>query len=157
MNPPDATIGSFRRYRYSVPGLLLLAFGCSSSSTPIVVDQPLDKTHENLLHVGTAYRRFCGEQKKPPTGPQDLEPLLQEFGDPRQILVSPRDGQPFVICWGVDLTKPIPWAKSLPVLAYEKIGSGGSRWVLTTMRSIEQIDNGRFRSADFPPGQAPPG
>jgi len=153
----NAPIGSLLRQRLPFLGLCLVIVGCSSSSTPVVVDKPLDKTHENLLHIGAVYRQYCVEQKKPPTGPQDLEPMLKEFGDPQQILVSPRDGQPFVICWGVDLTQRLPWAKKMPVLAYEKLGAYGNRWVLTTMRSVEQVDHWSFRSSEFPPGHVPPG
>jgi hypothetical protein len=148
--------GNFRRRSVGL-FLCLTAVGCSSSSTPVVVDHPLDKTHENLLRIGTVYRRFCVEQKKPPAGPQDLAPALKEFGDPKEIFNSPRDGQPFVICWGVDLTQPVPWAKTRPVLAYEKLGANGNRWVLTTVRSIEQVDDASFRSSEFPPGHRPPG
>ena len=68
---------------------------------------------------------------------------------------SPRDGQPFVVCWGLDLTKPPSWAKSTPVLGYEKQGAGGSRYVLTAIRSVELMSDKEFHEASFPPGHNP--
>ena len=141
------------------PGRSILAYlvvvsatGCSSSPPP----RPLDATHSNLMFVGNAYMRFVSEKQRPPTAIKDLEPYLKEVGDVQKILASPRDGQPFVICWGVDLMKPLPWAKTLPVLAYEKVGAEGDRWVLTTVRSIERVKTEAFLKADFPPGHKPP-
>jgi hypothetical protein len=148
----DSDAPSYCRRGLSLLGIALVAVGCSSAAPE---HKPLDKTHENLMHVGTAYQQFCSENKRAPAGPADLEPKLKEFGDPKEILASPRDGQPFVVCWNVDLSKPVPWAKTFPVLAYEKIGAGGKRWVLTTLRSVEETDAAAFAKAEFPPGQAP--
>ena len=62
------------------------------------------------------------------------------------------DGQPLVVCWGVDLSKRPAWAKTTPVLAYEKQGADGNRYVLTVVRSVELLSDKDFRTASFPPG-----
>jgi hypothetical protein len=121
----------------------------------MVVEKPLDPTHGNLMRIGSAYVRHINEKKKPPQGPQDLRPFLADAGNPDEIFRSARDNEPLVICWGVDILKPISWAKSTPVLAYEKRGADGSRYVLTTVRSVELMPDAEFRQASFPPGHHP--
>src|SRR5208282_1970417 len=127
--------------------------GCSSD--PIVVDKPLDATVANLLKISAAYNYFCFKNRRPPSGPSDIRAALAEGGDADQILQSTRDGQPLVICWGVDVSKRPDWAKSTPVLAYEKQGVDGSRYVLTVVRSVALISDKDFREASFPPGHNP--
>jgi hypothetical protein len=129
--------------------------GCSDSSTPIRVDTPLDPTQDKLIKIGKAYRFFLEKQHKPPQSWADLKPILAASENADEPWRSPRDGQPLVICWGVDLSKKPDWAKSTPVLAYEKQGTAGSRFVLTTARSVELLADKEFQEASFPPGQVP--
>jgi hypothetical protein len=126
--------------------------GCSSSS-PTTVLARLDPTQEKLIKIKLAYSHFLSEKGTPPRSAEDLRPLLASGGDnPDDILRSSRDAQPFVICWGVDINAKLPWAKTVPVLAYEKEGVGGSRYVLTAVRSIGLMSEQEFREASFPPG-----
>jgi hypothetical protein len=139
--------------------LLLLAcfaaHGCSDSSTPISVDMPLDPTHERLMKIGGAYTLFTTRHKQPPKSWDDLRPILAESENADRPWSSDRDGQPLVVCWGVDVLKPSARAKATPVLAYEKQGAGGNRYVLTTVRSVELMSEKEFREASFPPGHIP--
>jgi hypothetical protein len=128
--------------------------GCPSS--PVVVNAPLDRSHENLMHIGTAYDRFTTRHAQAPTGVEQLRPFLKELGDPDELLRSPRDGEPYAICWGVDLRVRPKWATSTPVLAYEKRGADGKRYVLTTLRSVSLMTDQEFKQASFPPGHLPP-
>ncbi len=130
--------------------------GCSSGAR--VVSVPLDRTQENLLYIGQAYVRYLTEKKTPPANVEQLKPYLKQVGNPDEILRSPRDGEPYNICWGVDLSKPPTWAKekSTPVIAYERRGSGGQRYVLTTMRNAMPLSDEEFKQASFPPGHQPP-
>ncbi len=130
------------------------AIGCTPSE--VVVRAKLEPAHENLMHVGTAYYRFNTQYRKPPTGSADLKPLLKEFGNPDDLLRSPRDGEPYVICWGVNLLVPQPWVQSTGVLAYERRGAEGKRYVLTTVQSVVLMTEEEWRRADFPPGHQPP-
>ena len=144
-----------RRFLPLALGLCVGAPGCSCSSSPVFIVKPLDPAHAKLLNIGIAYWRFCTEQKRAPKGPADLEPLLAQLGKTGDPWRSPRDGQPFVVCWGVDLNKRLSWAKSTPVLGYEKEGAGGSRYVLTAIRSVELLSDKEFHEGSFPPGYDP--
>ena len=127
--------------------------GCSSS--PVTVQAPMDATQERLIKIKLAYSHFLSEKGVPPRSVEDIRPLLAAGGDnPDELLRSPRDGQPFEICWGVNINAPLPWAKTTPVLAYEKQGVDGSRWVLTAVRSVAPMTEEEFRGASFPPGHS---
>ena len=97
-----------------------------------------------------------------PSGEKELLPLLaaenSKEDTPEKLLTS-STGQPFVICYGLDPTADLTWAKSTPVLAYEQISSvqdgEGKRWVLTAMGSILRMPDAEFRRASFPPGHEP--
>jgi hypothetical protein len=135
-------------------GLVALAASCSNA--PVVVDKPLDATHEKLNKIRMAYSKFQATRNRAPQGPDDIRPLLAESGNADDLLRSARDGQPFVVCWGVDLTQPPTWAKSTAILAYEKQGVEGKRYVLTFARSVELMSDKEFSEASFPPGHKPP-
>lgn len=128
--------------------------GCSPSE--VVVHAKVDPAQENLMRIGAAYQRYNTEFAKPPTSADQIKRFLKEFGNPDEMLRSPRDGQPYVICWGTDLAVPPKWAKSTPVLAYEKQGAQGKRYVMTTLRSVTLMTDKEFQQASFPPGHAAP-
>ncbi len=136
----------------------LAALGAGAGCTPseVVVRAKLEPAHEHLMHVGSAYNRFNAKYAKAPAAAADLKPFLQEFGNPDDLLRSPRDGAPYVICWGVNLLVPQPWVQSTGILAYEQRGVQGKRYVLTTMRSVVLMTDDEFRQASFPPGHRPP-
>jgi hypothetical protein len=130
--------------------------GCSSKPV-IVAGKATAPTQENLMKIGVAYTRYVYEKQQPPKGPEDLKPLLRESGEPDKVLVSDRDNQPLVICWGIDTRVSPPWAKSPPVLAYEKDGLDGSRYVLTVSMgpAVALMSEREFRKASFPPDCTP--
>jgi hypothetical protein len=78
---------------------------------------------QNLLRlVGRAYRRPLAAGKAPPRE--------EDFGDVLDVWRSHRDGQPFVILWGVDLTR-LPEGGAGLLLAWEQTADkGGARCVL---------------------------
>ena len=139
-------------------GLVCLgaALGGCSSSSPLTVEVPMDPTHQKLLQIKLAYARFLAENGTPPRSADDIRPLLagSEGGNPDDMLRSSRDGQPFVIFWGVDINAPLPWAKTVPVLAYEKEGVAGSRYVVTARQSIALMSQQEFDQASFPPANS---
>ncbi len=138
--------------------LILLAVvvlsGCEPS-TPLIVNTPVPPTQANLIKINIAYCRYLAETGRPPQSSKDIQPLLAKMGSPDEILRSPRDGQPLVICWGVSPRKLLSSAKSTPVLAYERRGVNGSRYVLTAIHSVELMPDAEFRAASFPPGHHP--
>ncbi|HKA08585.1 MAG TPA: hypothetical protein VKD71_15105 [Gemmataceae bacterium] len=81
----------------------------------------LETTQRLLKQVGRAYREHLASEKKPPQAADFMELM--------EVWKSHRDGQPFVIQWGVDLTKLAGGANLL--LAWEEKGAvDGSRCVL---------------------------
>jgi hypothetical protein len=150
--PPQRRRALCRRFSLLVPWCLIAA-GCSSA--PIKIETPPNPTADNLKKILAAYGSFCMTERKPPESAEDLKPALAKWGNPDEVLRSPRDGQPFVICWRVDLLKPESWAKSTPVLAYEKRGVDGQRYVLTARRYVVLMRDRDFRQASFPPGHTP--
>ena len=140
--------------RMALPLALVGGIGCTPSQ--VVVQAQLDPSHENLMRIGSAYSRFNTKYRKAPANVADLLPFLKEFGNPEQLLRSPKDGEPYIICWRVDLQVPQPWVQSTGVLAYEKHGAAGKHYVLTTMRSVVLMTDEELRQASFPPGHRPP-
>lgn len=133
-------------------GLLAITLGCSQ---PAVVEAKIDPTQQQLILIGTAYQQFTFANDRPPAKPEDLKQAVTDLGGNDTVWVSPRDGQPFVIVWNVDLRQPPTWAKSTPVLAYEKVGLNGKRFVRTVVGSVEELSPPEFAAASFPPGHVP--
>jgi hypothetical protein len=141
--------------KYSIPFLaLLLLAGCTPDK--VVVNAPVDPTQDRLLAVMRAYSGYLDTQSKPPQSEADIRPLLEKEGKPDELLTSGRDGQKFVIVWGIDLRQPLPWVKGIGVIGYEAKGDGQTRFVLTTFRNAQEMTAEQFAAASFPPGHMPP-
>jgi len=85
---------------------------------------------------------------RPPANAKEAWPFLQEQGDPETLLKSPVDGQPYVVLWGVNWpTIPIKEMPP-PIVAYEKAGKGGTRYVYTVMGVMPMTDE-EFARAQF--------
>ena len=124
-NEKRPVLVSFRQHAAAF-AILCSLLGCQSSA-PLVVDNPIPPIQDHLIRLGIAYARFIADKSVPPKGPGDVQPYLEKLGNPEELLRSPRDNQPLTICWGVDISKPAAWAKSTPVIAYEKNGVDGKR------------------------------
>jgi hypothetical protein len=108
--------------------ILAVAVGCSSSEPNVI---PLSDSEKNLSHIVMAYIEAHSKLGRPPKSEDDLKPFLKEFGNPDELLVSPTDGQPYVVIWGVDPTQggPTDYQGMWQIIAYEKAGAGGKRAV----------------------------
>lgn len=60
-----------------------------------------------------------------------------------ELFVSERDGKPYVILYGA-VTGP-PGPAGLPVVAYEQVGSGGKRYVASSVGKVEDVDAETFK------------
>ena len=129
--------------------LLLTVIGCTSR--PVTVEEEVPEVQARLMAIRDAYSAFSEQAGRPPRNEQDLRRFL-ESENPDETLVSPRDGQPFVICYGVDVYDA-NWAKpdSTPVVVYEQQGVD-SRWVLAPPGMIYEMGEEEFSKASFPPG-----
>ena len=128
--------------------VVIAIIGCCGG--PTVVETDLPEAQARLMAINFAYTQFLEQRGRPPRNEKELRQTLNEE-NPEEALRSPRDGKPFVICYGVDKFGPLEWAKTTPVLAYEQRGDG-SRWVLTVPGAIYLLDEKDFQQADFPPG-----
>lgn len=94
-------------------------------------------------------------QGRPPRGEAEFKAFLKEsknaevlkaefkFTDIDKLLISPRDNKPYVIYYGKMSTSTGPGGA--PVVAYEKEGSGGKRFVASALGAVEEVDEARFR------------
>lgn len=134
-----------RPLRWLAAAAAVLAIGCGTGENRAA--KPVAPAAERLLAIGVAYSRFNFERGGPPRGPEDLRELLAGA----DLFTSPRDSEPFVVFWGVDLRRPLAGATGRPILAHERTGGEGGRYVLTTMRHVELLAEDEFRASSFPP------
>ena len=134
--------------------------GCERQ--PIIVETVVPETQLRLMKINAAYNAFIDRFGRAPRNEKELLPMLateDSAEDAAETLLSPSDGQPLVICYGVNLLGDLSWAESTPVMAYERRSSGqaggGKRWVLTVPGAILQLSEAEIRSASFPPGHEP--
>ncbi len=133
--------------------LLALAFaaGVAGCGPRVVEKEGGDQGGENLLTLSRMYMRAQEKNNRPPRSADDLKPVAAEFGDLERALVSPNDHQPYVIVWNVDLRNA---ANPYLVVAYEKTGVNGFRYVLTAT-GVNKLSQEEFIKAAFPPGHRP--
>jgi hypothetical protein len=133
------------------------AVGCGGSSETREVK--LDPSLERLKVISRAYIEATRELEHPPQNVAELTPYLKGREDPATILQSPNDGQQFTILWGVNIYTLPPLETTSPnifvVLAYEKQGMDGKRWV-AGFRRVRQMTDEEFKEMPFPPGYKAP-
>jgi len=122
-------------------GLALLFLSGCSSSKPIT---ELSKEEQAISLVGRAYRDASMALRRGPKSIQELKPYLKKYGDPDQSLVSPNDGQPYQIVWGLTPARPARSAVDNPILAYEQTGKDGKRYVLDYMLKVHHLTDKEF-------------
>lgn len=102
----------------------------------------------NLRKIGQAYDLFSSTNNRAPRNDDELKPMFKELGDntdPDEILRSARDGQPFVINYGPMMDSD---ARDV-VLAHEKDGADGKRYVLMQDRMVRVMSDDDFANAKF--------
>jgi hypothetical protein len=122
-----------------------VSFGCTSRARDPKVNP---EESSNLSTIDFAYDRATKELGRPPANAEELKPYLKEVGDPDAILVSPRDGRPYVIIWGVNFRKVPIKSMPPPILVYEEQGLNGKRYVLTPM-GVMSVSDKQFATAEF--------
>ncbi|OAI38947.1 hypothetical protein AYO40_01540 [Planctomycetaceae bacterium SCGC AG-212-D15] len=136
-------------------GALLVLSGCARKEAA-----PEDPTAKNLRLVVTAYLQYVTKNQQAPHSARDLTPILQELGvaDPEGTLRSDRDHEPFVILWNVEefsATKKADKKEKTTrprhfVLAYEKSGSDGYRFVGFSSAYVAEASDEEMTKASFP-------
>jgi hypothetical protein len=131
--------------------LAILLSGCAAESE-LFEEDPI-KAH--LRQISKAYWTHLGYHDVPPK-PENLRQDVQglyELGLGRpadEALISPRDQQPIVIIYGADSTTP-----GNAILAYERAGANGTRWVVTMAQEIKELPEAEFLKSTFAKGHKP--
>ena len=117
-----------------------LALGCSNP--------PADshEAAEPLVQLLTAYVEATHKLERPPQNDAELRQFLP---DGEKWLVSPRDGQHYVIRWGVSVHDPNLDPANPPLIAYEQTGKDGIRHAINVMGLAELTDE-QFASLKMP-------
>ena len=160
LNDPTVFAVSPTAVRRTLFGWLLLVLGSSSlagcSCNQVQEFKPTAEV-DRLLNLQSAYDLAYNATGKPLKDFTELQPHLRDVQDPAKDLVSPNDGLPYVIVYGVERRN---FQNGVPVFAYEQQGKRGIRRVVTAM-GIESMDDATFRArvpnATSPMGTSPMG
>ena len=132
--------------------VLPLLTGCGQKIEP----QPLPPAEARVRKLGTIYHEFITAQHgKKPANMEELKAWAKKLSKTRlgemgiedvdATFVSPRDNQPYVLLRGGPAG---PWQ----VVAYEKTGLEGKRYVITAMGSALELEESALKQI---PGYAP--
>jgi hypothetical protein len=136
--------------------LLLVTSGCGQRT----VVGAVDKTRAKLQAISGAYVAATVKANRPPAKADDLLPFLGDATtteeQKRESFRSDNDGEEFVIVWNVDLRKiGVDGLSRDVILAYEKLGKKGQRYVLKPPADVFIIPDDVFQKSDFPKGHKP--
>jgi hypothetical protein len=135
--------------RVIIPAVLIVGIGLllmTRRPPPAVVSEG-PSSGDRLHKIGLAIDDATSRLGHAPRNLDELMPSLRGEGDPDVLLVSPVDGLPYAIVFGVDARM----TGTGTVLAYEQSATNGKRNVLTTT-GVVQLTDAEFASAEFPPG-----
>jgi hypothetical protein len=134
------------------PTLAALAIGgCSKSGSSE------DATTTALRQIANAYSVPIKASQRPPKTLDEIKQVLTDLHTDNmnppadEVLISPRDKQPYVIILGAMLGTQI----SGDILIYEKNGAEGKRYVFTMSYDVKQLTDDEFAKASFAMGHKP--
>jgi len=134
--------------------LAAIVWSAGCSATPKSTE---DENSTDLREIAKAYAVTISLHRRPPKSIEEIKKVLEDLheakmvGKPDEVLTSTRDGQPYVIILGADLGA----TRSPDILAYEKKGAGGKRFVLSMDFNIVQMTDADFAQATFAMGHRP--
>src|SRR5262249_53437679 len=134
MRLPGSKHAIFYRCGWACLWLVFFAGGVAGCGTgPNVI--PLTKSEKSLTYIALAYGEAHSRLGHGPKKAEELKPDLKKVGNPEEVLISPNDGQPYVVVWGANPTRggPTDYKQMFPILAYENKGVRGLR-ALTDIR-----------------------
>ena len=114
----------------------------------------LAPAESNVKSIAIFYGRYMSQNRgRTPPDKEALKKFIAshpatelaalKITDVEQLFVSPRDQQAYVVLYGAKLPPPGP--SGSPVIAYEKDGDGGRRFVAFANAGVEELDDARFR------------
>lgn len=140
-----------RRRPESLFAFVALALALAGCSKPVLAE---DRAAANLRKIGQAYELAADLRNRPPRTVEEVRRMFKELGEtraPDELLRSPRDGQPYVIVFGAAFDVD----DRDTLLAYEKNGAEGARYVLTLGREVKLMKDEEFARASFAKGHKP--
>lgn len=132
--------------------LVLLLSGCLTKPGPRE-----DETTMDFRHIARIYESIQSFHNRPPRDLDEIKKYLADFhtdglvDESDKVLTSSRDGLPYVIVLGAQFGS----ASQDEIVFYEKMGTGGQRYVMTTARVVRQMPDEEFRRAKFAQGHRP--
>jgi hypothetical protein len=110
-------------------------------------ERVLTPTEVRLMKVAALYREYNAATQRPPADIDELKNWVKRLDKRRlnfldvdevdSLFVSERDQQPFV------LDPPPPSIG--PILAHEKTGTGGKRFVVSSTGNVTEVDEENFK------------
>jgi hypothetical protein len=131
--------------------LLCAVVGCGDSGRSNKAEQ-----ESPLKPLAILYGSFINQhQGKPPPGEPEFKAFLKETAnadilkaefqitDIEKLFLSPRDNKPYVVIYGATTGGQGPGGA--PVVAYEKEGVKGKRFVASALGAVVEVDEAEFR------------
>ena len=148
-------------WKVGVVGLLacMCGLGCGSSHKV----PPANPSAKNLDDILWAYARATTALGYGPRNKDELAPFFKVEPDPDEpdrpvrsvdvanVYRSPNDDQDYVIDWGFDIRELDRNPKYWPVIAYEKSGQNGKRYVIQG-RYVRLVTDEDLADLPFPEG-----
>ena len=127
--------------------IAVLVAGCSHDTSGVA------RQESNLKKLALFFGQYQGQHRgawaadekslKDFIRAQEMMLKSQEITDVDGLFVSERDHQPYVILYGGELGTDGPGGS--PVVAYEKQGVAGKRYVASSLGAVEEVDDQLLR------------
>lgn len=125
--------------------IVIVCVGCGPSN-----DAAREQATSHLRVLGHYYTRATSDLGRRPANEQELKDFITRTGaDALQrleiesvdaLFVSERDSQPFVVLYG-----PAPQGATSDVVAYEQTGVEGRRQAVSSLGSIQEVDEAELQ------------
>jgi hypothetical protein len=135
--------------RFAVVAALVLV-GCGGGEP-----KPPPPTDDSMLRgITRIYAIATRDLGRPPQNMDQLKAVLAPVtDDPAKYLRSTRDGEEFVVVWGLNLAN----SPANTVVAYERKGVDGTRLFVTADGEIREATKEEFDKLKFPKDHTPAG
>jgi hypothetical protein len=142
--------GSARSKRLcAAVGIVIAVFGCDRAPTTVVQTPPDTSALRGIIRF---YVTAAGELGRPPKNMDELKSVLAPLtNEPDKYLRSTRDGEEFMVVWGLNLYQQPPDT----IVAYERKGVDGKRLVLDVNAMVREVTPEEFAKLKFPKGHRP--
>jgi hypothetical protein len=123
------------------------AIGCQSGNE---VPPPTDPSMlRGIIRIYGIATRDLG---RPPQNIEELKAIYAQVdSDPSKYVRSNRDGEEFVVVWGLNLEN----SSADTVVAYERKGADGKRMIVTVDGMVREVTADEFAKLKFPKNHTP--